>query len=116
MRLLELCGGSGSLNRVARSRGWETVTLDNDSRTRPDLIQDIREFVPMHHGHFDWVHASPPCNFYSIACTGCPRDFERGDELSLAALRILTYYADRGVCTTMENPATGFLKTRPQKG
>ena len=108
MRLLDLCSGSGSLSRVARSRGWETLTLDIDPRTRPDLLADIREFDPSEHGDWDWVHASPPCNYYSIACTGCPRDFERGDELSLAALRILEYYSERG-----ENPATGFLKVRP---
>ena len=113
MRLLELCSGSGSLSRVARSRGWETLTLDNDPRTRPDLVADIREFDPAEHGDFDWVHASPPCQFYSIACTGCPRDFERGDLLSSAALRILEHYSERGACCTMENPATGFLKVRP---
>ena len=113
MKLLELCSGSGSLSRVARSRGWETLTLDNDPRTRPDLVQDIREFDPAAHGDFDWVHASPPCQFYSIACTRCPRDFARGDTLSLAALRILEHYSERGVCCTLENPATGFLKVRP---
>ena len=113
MRLLELCAGSGSLSRVARARGWETLTVDIDPRTRPDLVQDIREFDVSAHGDWDWVHASPPCNEYSIAMTGRPRDFETGDAISLAALRILEHYSQRGACCTMENPATGFLKVRP---
>ena len=65
------------------------------------------------HGDWDWVHASPPCNEYSIAMTGRPRDFDTGDAISLAALRILEHYSERGACCTMENPATGFLKVRP---
>ena len=116
MRLLELCCGSGSLSRVARSGGGETVTLDNDPRTRPDLVANIWEFDPAEHGDFDWVHASPPCNHYSIACTGCRRNFERGDELSSAALRILEYNCERGACCTMENPQSGYLKVRPHMG
>ena len=110
MRLLELCAGSGSLSRVARARGWETLTVDIDPRTRPDLVQDIREFDVSAHGDRDWVHASPPCNEYNIAMTGRPRDFEKGDAISLAALRILEHSSERGACCTMENPVTGFLK------
>ena len=109
-RLLELCSGSGSLSRVARARGWEALTLDIDPRTRPDLVQDIREFDPTAHGEFDWVHASPPCQFYSIACTWCPRDFERGDQPSLAALRILEHYSMRGACCTMRTQRLGISR------
>ena len=57
-----------------------------------------------------WVHASPPCNEYSLAKTSHPRDLEFADSLVQQALKIITYCAPH--FWTIENPL-GLLHTRP---
>lgn len=113
-RLLELFSGTGSISKVFRERGWECVTLDNDPKARPDILCDIRDwdFKVYPRGYFQYVHASPCCTHYSIARTVArtPRDLEFADSLVLAALKIIDWFQPQ--CWTLENPQTGYLKTR----
>jgi hypothetical protein len=54
---------------------------------------------------------------YSIARSSVPRDFVEADEIVIACLKIIRYLTsnpDKTVYFFLENPATGFLKTRPQ--
>ena len=85
MRLRELSFGTGSVGRVFRERGWDTLSLDFDPRADADIHEDIlysefKEYVP---GHFDCIWASPPCTEYSIARTTAktPRNLELAGDL-----------------------------------
>ena len=68
MKILELFSGTESFSRVARERGHETFTIDNDPQFNPDLCKDINDvtiddipFKP------DIIWASPPCQKFSVA-------------------------------------------------
>jgi hypothetical protein len=116
MRSLELFSGTGSISKILRERGWECLTLDADPKARPDILTDIREwdYTAFPRNYFDFVWASPVCTMYSIARTRSktPRDLEWADSLVQAALRIIEYFQPR-LGWVLENPATGFLRTRP---
>ena len=93
--------------------GWEVTSLDSDPKADADICCDIcswdyRAFEP---GHFDYVHASPVCTEFSKALTSRPRDLSAGDKLVDRTLEILTYLRPRW--WTIENPATGYMKSRP---
>ena len=71
MKILELFSGTESFSKVARERGHETFTIDNNSKFNPDLCKDIMNvtsdeipFKP------DIIWASPPCTFFSVASIG----------------------------------------------
>ena len=111
-RLLELFAGTGSVGKVFEAAGWEVVSVDSVPAFGPTICVDImqwdyRIYPP---GHFDFVHASPPCTEFSRALTSRPRDLEAGDVLVNKTLEILTYFRPRW--WTIENPHTGLLKTR----
>ena len=60
--LLELFAGTGSISHVFREAGWETVSLDNDPKSQPDIIADILEWDYKAHflpGSVDAIWASP---------------------------------------------------------
>ena len=63
-------------------------------------------------GYFAFIHASPPCQQYSIARSNArtPRDLEGADRLAQRVLDIIEYFDP--LLYTIENPATGLLKTR----
>ena len=43
-RLLELFSGTGSLSKVCQGLGWETLSLDNERNSNPDLLMPIADF------------------------------------------------------------------------
>jgi hypothetical protein len=61
----------------------------------------------------DAIWASPPCTQYSIARTKAktPRDFASADALVRKTLEIVDAFP--GVPFFIENPASGYLRTRP---
>lgn len=63
-------------------------------------------------GRYDFIWASPPCVQYSIARTTAktPRNLELADRIVERTLEIIKELAPLG--WLMENPQTGFLKTR----
>ena len=112
-RLLELFSGTGSVGRAYKALGWEVVSLDIEGS--PDIKTDIldwdfRTYAP---GHFDAIHASPPCTQYSCARTNAktPRDLEGADAIVRRTLEILEYFKPKA--WTIENPYTGLMKSRP---
>ena len=114
MRVLELLSGTGSLAKVARARGHEVVTLDLCPRHHPTICTDLLEWDPstmFPPDHFNFIHASCPCEQYSRArTTGGPRNLELADSLVKRTLEILEYF--HSALWTVENPAGSLLWKR----
>ncbi len=72
MKILELFSGTESFSKVARARGHETFTIDNNPKHKPDWCVDImkvkKDDVLKKFGQPDMVWASPPCENFSILC------------------------------------------------
>lgn len=71
MKILELFSGTESFSKVAREKGHQTFTIDNNPKFHPDLCIDIMKlkledipFTP------DVIWASPPCTTFSVASIG----------------------------------------------
>ena len=116
-QLLELFAGTQSVSRVARSQGWETVSLDICPRHAPDLCMSILEFdeTLWPRDHFQWIWASCPCESYSSARTVAKLDREAamrfGDELVAKTIRITEWFNEAEWC--VENPAPSRMWKRP---
>ena len=68
MRILELFSGTESFSKVARARGHECFTVDNNPEFNPDLCIDILDLTPeMIPFQPDVIWASPPCTTFSVA-------------------------------------------------
>lgn len=71
MKVLELFSGTGSFSKVAKERGHEIFTIDNEKSFNPSLCIDILELTPEivleKFGHPDVIWASPPCQCFSVA-------------------------------------------------
>ena len=115
-KALDLFSGSGSVARRLEELGYEVVTLDKNSRCRPDIVADIlrwpfrKYFSP---GYFDLIVASPPCEMYSQARTTArrPRDFTYPDRIVKRTLDIIKHFDPPK--WWIENPAHGHLGKRP---
>ena len=58
MKLLELFSGTGSVGKVAKTLGWEVVSLDlKNADINEDILEwDYKKYEP---NYFDMVFASP---------------------------------------------------------
>ena len=58
MKLLELFSGTGSVGKVAKTLGWEVVSLDlKNADINEDILKwDYEKYEP---NYFDFVWASP---------------------------------------------------------
>ena len=113
MRALELFSGSGSVGRVLRTQGWEVTSVDMVAKFAPDICVDVLKWdyrAEYAEGHFEYIHASPPCTEFSNALTTRPRNLDAGDALAQKALEIIAYFKPR--YWSLENPDAR-LKTRP---
>jgi hypothetical protein len=110
MRLLELFSGTKSVGKAFESRGWEVVSVDIDFRTNPTHVADMLQWqCPYPPGHFDHIHASPPCTQYSRAKTTGERDLTTADLLVGKSLYLIM--ALKAKTFTIENPV-GMLRHR----
>ena len=113
MRILELYSGTQSLAIAAQARGHEVVTLDVCPRHGPTICTDILtwEYTALDPTHFQYIHASCPCEGYSRArSTGGERPLESADQLVIRTLEILDHFS---ALWTIENPAGSLLWKRP---
>ena len=73
------------MGRAFERKGWEIISVDLDAKSEPTICCNILNIEldrwPAH--HFDVIHASPPCTFYSQArTTGKPVDEASRHDLS----------------------------------
>jgi hypothetical protein len=99
-RALAICSGTGhdarSLARLFP--GLAVDTLDNDPRSHPTFLTDVREwdFRSVNPGTYQVVYASPPCTPFSSANTNgdkekSSRDIAVGSEIALRCLEIIMH-------------------------
>lgn len=72
MKTVELFAGNMSFSKVAKARGHETFTVDNDKSFNPDLVLNLRMGVwhkPLEDKiqEADIIWMSPPCTTFSMA-------------------------------------------------
>ena len=73
MNILELFSGTESFSKVARARGHNTWTIDNNSVFKPktDICEDILKITLQDIPRTpDVIWASPPCTCFSVASIG----------------------------------------------
>lgn len=92
MRLLDLFRGEGGAAEGYTRAGFEVTGVDVKPlghRGPGEFVQsDALEFLARHGRSFDVIHASPPCQGYSIATAGNPQARARHQRL-IAATRDL---------------------------
>ena len=114
MRLLELFCGTQSVGKAFKKQGWDVVSLDLNPKAGATITADILtwDYTVFEKGSFDFVWASPPCTFYSIARTTArsPRNLELADSIVARTLEIIRFLEPKA--WLVENPASGYLKTR----
>ena len=109
MNLLELFSGTGSVGLIAKSLGFNVISLDlKNADINCDILEwDYKQFDK---NHFSFIWASPPCTEYSKAKTTGIRNIEYANSIVLKTLEIIDYF---GVpYFVIENPQTGLLKSQ----
>ena len=107
MNLLEMFSGTGSVGLVAKSLGFNVISLDlKNADINTDILKwDYKQFD---RNHFDFIWSSPPCNEYSIAKTRGIRNIEYSNSIVLKTIEIIKYFNPKYF--VIENPQTGLLK------
>ena len=107
MNLLELFSGTKSVGTLAKSLGFNVISLDlKNADINTDILEwDYKQFD---RNHFDFIWSSPPCTEYSIAKTRGIRNIEYANNIVLKTIEIIKYFNPKYF--VIENPQTGLLK------
>jgi hypothetical protein len=112
-KMLELFCGSKQMTDVARHIGFQTVTLDNDPKVNPDILGDILtwDYKDKRYGHFDLVHASIPCEEFSVCHTRGERNLVLARQIANRTREIIEHFlhVNPKCLFTIENPSTSLL-------
>ena len=109
MNLLEMFSGTGSVGLVAKSLGFNVISLDlKNADINTDILKwDYKQFD---RNHFDFIWSSPPCTEYSVAKTRGIRNIEYANSIVLKTIEIIKYFNPKYF--VIENPQTGLLKNQ----
>ena len=109
MNLLELFSGTGSVGTIAKSLGYNVISLDlKNADINCDILEwDYKQFD---RNHFDFIWSSPPCTEYSVAKTRGIRNIEYANSIVLKTIEIIKYFNPKYF--VIENPQTGLLKNQ----
>src|SRR6266511_1641942 len=91
-RLLDLFSGAGGAARGYQQAGFYVVGVDIKPQPRyagDRFIQGDALHPPVRYEDFDVIHASPPCQRYSMLSTNWLRDSEVRPDLIPPTLRLL---------------------------
>ena len=81
---------------VARKLGFETLTLDSDPKTSPDVLVDILEWdFRDKRYYFDFVHASVPCEEWSMCKTRGERNLSLARQIAGRTRAIIEHFLAR---------------------
>lgn len=80
MLALELCSGSGAMTLPFKNNGHTVITIDCEPEYNPTIVADILTVdieKLLAYGKFDYIHASPPCTYFSMAghCSEFHKDY-----------------------------------------
>ena len=105
------------MSSVARKLGIESLTLDSDPKTSPDIVVDILEwdYQARRWGVFDIIHASIPCTEFSRCHTRSKRNLDLARRIACRTRAIIDYFLARNLCLffVVENPSTSLLCQEP---
>ena len=109
MNLLELFSGTGSVGLIAKSLGFNVISLDlKNADINCDILEwDYKQFDK---NHFNFIWSSPPCTEYSIAKRTGIRNIEYANSIVLKTIEIIEYFNPKYY--VIENPQTGLLKSQ----
>ena len=112
MKVLELFAGSRSFGKVAEKLGHQVFSVDINNFNNINLVIDILDLTKDHIKFYpDYIHASPPCTYFSVASIGhhwnenhTPKTKEAilGMKILNKTLEIFTWFPKAKF--TMENP------------
>ena len=124
--LVELFSGTGSFGSAAREvaegagMAFRKLSVDIHPKYNPSTCTDILRWDyeselatflrDKREGDLLWVHASPPCNEFSIMKNGQQRNLPLADSIVQRALAIIEHL--KPTYWTIENPK-GLLQKRP---
>ena len=91
MNLLELFSGTGNVGTIAKSLGFNVISLELKNA---DINSDILEwdYKQVDRNHFDFIWSSPPCTEYSRAKTTGIRNIEYANSIVLKTIEIINYF------------------------
>lgn len=123
MKILELFSGTESFSKVARERGHETFTIDNNEIHNPDMLADILKLnlklLPIKP---DIIWASPPCTCFSVASIrhhwkeGYPKDTQTFISLALVQRTLEIIRELKPKFWIIENPRGMLRKQKLMEG
>ncbi len=128
--MLELFAGTGSVGKVAKRSGYKVISVDNEEKFKPDILQDIAKWnfksdkrLP---AKVDFIWASPPCVSFSLLNNSMKTPHRKadlkpltdtgrlGNKLLNKTISIINYYRSKNpnLKFTIENPR-GYMRKMP---